>query len=72
MLGEAKGSGYQGIPHHPTGALATGPHPAGARMGRAGWTTARTQGFFLPKFGCCPAYLENRGVPERAQALAAR
>lgn len=46
MLGEAEGSGYQGIPHHPAGAPANGPHPAGARMGRLGWTTAHTQGFF--------------------------
>lgn len=27
---------------------------------------------FLLKSGCSPAYLENRGVPERAQALASR
>lgn len=71
VLGDAEGSGYQRIPHHPTGAVATGLHPAGAQADRVGWTAACTQ-FFLPKFGFCPAYLENHGMPEWAQALASR
>lgn len=43
--GEAKGSGYQHIPHHPVGTLGTSLCPARVQTDRVGCTKARAQVF---------------------------